>query len=147
MRKQERREEKGITLVALVVTIIVLIILAGVTLNIVLDNDGIINKAKQALIDLANADNRVLEDPKPVCYVTAFEASDIKLSLRCYVPNILYRDVFFEMNEKVLIEFNKLGIQIPFNRLVIQTLDVDGKVVINKRKGEKRLWKSCSKMI
>ena len=106
-----------------------------------------INKAKQALIDLANADNRVLEDPKPVCYVAAFEASDIKLSLRCYVPNILYWDVFFEMNEKVLIEFNKLGIQIPFNRLVIQTLDEDGKVVINKGKGEKRLWKSCLKMI
>ena len=38
MKKQKRREEKGITLVALVVTIIVLIILAGVTLNIVLDN-------------------------------------------------------------------------------------------------------------
>ena len=55
MRKQERREEKGITLVALVVTIIVLIILAGVTLNIVLDNDGIINKAKQAVGDYDNA--------------------------------------------------------------------------------------------
>ena len=55
MRKQERREEKGITLVALVVTIIVLIILAGVTLNIVLDNDGIINKAKQVADDYENA--------------------------------------------------------------------------------------------
>ena len=55
MKKQERREEKGITLVALVVTIIVLIILAGVTLNIVLDNDGIINKAKQAADDYENA--------------------------------------------------------------------------------------------
>ena len=47
MKKQERRKEKGITLVALVITIIVLIILAGITLNIVLDNDGIINKTKQ----------------------------------------------------------------------------------------------------
>ena len=56
MKKQERRrEEKGITLVALVVTIIVLIILAGVTLNIVLDNDGIINKAKQAVGDYENS--------------------------------------------------------------------------------------------
>ena len=55
MRKQQRKEEKGITLVALVVTIIVLIILAGVTLNIVLDNDGIINKAKQAVDDYENA--------------------------------------------------------------------------------------------
>ena len=55
MKKQKIREEKGITLVALVVTIIVLIILAGVTLNIVLDQDGIINKAKQAAEDYENA--------------------------------------------------------------------------------------------
>ena len=39
---------EGITLVALVVTIIVLIILAGVTLNIVLDENGIIRKAMEA---------------------------------------------------------------------------------------------------
>ena len=55
MKKQRRREEKGITLVALVVTIIVLIILAGVTLNIVIDQDGIINKAQQAVRDYDNA--------------------------------------------------------------------------------------------
>ena len=55
MKKQERKEEKGITLVALVVTIIVLIILVGVTLNIVLDNDGIINKAKEGAEEYENA--------------------------------------------------------------------------------------------
>ena len=56
MKKRERRrEEKGITLVALVVTIIVLLILAGVTLNIVLDQDGIINKAQQAVGDYENS--------------------------------------------------------------------------------------------
>ena len=55
MKKQERRKEKGITLVALVVTIIVLIILAGVTLNIVLDQNGIINKAQQATEDYDTA--------------------------------------------------------------------------------------------
>ena len=55
MKKQERRKEKGITLVALVVTIIVLLILAGVTLNIVLDQDGIINKAQQAVGDYENS--------------------------------------------------------------------------------------------
>ena len=55
MKKQERRKEKGITLVALVVTIIVLIILAGVTLNIVLDQNGIINKTQQATEDYDTA--------------------------------------------------------------------------------------------
>ena len=41
------KEMKGITLVALVVTIVVLLILAGVSINTVLGDDGIIKKAKE----------------------------------------------------------------------------------------------------
>ena len=43
-----KRTESGITLIALVVTIVVLLILAGVSLSLVLENNGIINKAKDA---------------------------------------------------------------------------------------------------
>ena len=39
-------KEKGITLVALVVTVIILLILAGVTLNIVLGDNGLIRENK-----------------------------------------------------------------------------------------------------
>lgn len=42
------RSQKGITLVALVVTIIVLLILAGVTIALVMGQDGIFNKANTA---------------------------------------------------------------------------------------------------
>jgi len=42
------KKQRGITLISLVVTIIVLIILAGVSINIILGKDGIINKAKEA---------------------------------------------------------------------------------------------------
>ena len=38
-------KQSGITLVALVVTIVVLLILAGISIRLVLDNNGIINKA------------------------------------------------------------------------------------------------------
>lgn len=48
---------KGITLIALVITIIVLIILAGVSMAVVFNQDGIISKAKQAKGDYANAQN------------------------------------------------------------------------------------------
>ena len=41
------KEMKGITLVALVITIVVLLILAGVSINTVLGDDGIIQKAKE----------------------------------------------------------------------------------------------------
>ena len=42
------RNQKGITLVSLVVTIIILIILAGISINILLGNNGIITKAIQS---------------------------------------------------------------------------------------------------
>ena len=42
------KNNKGITLVALVVTIIVLIILAGISINLLLGDNGIITKAQDA---------------------------------------------------------------------------------------------------
>ena len=49
------KKNKGITLVALVVTIVVLLILAGVSINLVLGNNGIIAKAKEAETKSAEA--------------------------------------------------------------------------------------------
>ena len=46
---------KGITLVALVVTIIILVILAGVSTNLVIGNSGIIAKAQIAKKNAENA--------------------------------------------------------------------------------------------
>ena len=50
MQKQIAKNDgsKGITLIALVITIIVLLILAGVTISMVLGDDGIIAQAQGA---------------------------------------------------------------------------------------------------
>ena len=45
-KKKILKNNKGITLVALVVTIVILLILAGITINLTLGNNGIIKKAK-----------------------------------------------------------------------------------------------------
>ena len=45
MKKEiKNKQEKGITLIALVVTIVVLLILAGVSISLVLNNNGVISK-------------------------------------------------------------------------------------------------------
>ena len=49
------KNERGITLVALVITVIVLIILAGVTLSTLVGDNGIITKAQEAKQNMANA--------------------------------------------------------------------------------------------
>ena len=52
---KERKRQEGITLVALVITVIVLIILAGVTLSTLVGDNGIITKAQEAKQNMANA--------------------------------------------------------------------------------------------
>ena len=55
------KNRKGITIVALVVTIVVLLILAGVSINLVLGNNGIIAKAKEAKTKQAEASQNDLK--------------------------------------------------------------------------------------
>lgn len=50
-RQMKKTREKGITMVALIITIIVLIILAGVTIPSLTDKKGVINSAKEAKQD------------------------------------------------------------------------------------------------
>ena len=54
-KKLKIKQEKGITLIALVVTIVVLLILAGVSISLVLNNNGVISKAKEARDKYAEA--------------------------------------------------------------------------------------------
>lgn len=50
------KKNNGITLIALVITIIVLLILAGVSIAMISDQNGILGKAKSAKIDNALAE-------------------------------------------------------------------------------------------
>ena len=45
------KNKKGITLIALVVTIVVLLILAGVSISLVLDNNGIVGKSQESRLE------------------------------------------------------------------------------------------------
>ena len=54
-KRQNTYNSRGITLIALVVTIIVLIILAGVSINLVLGDNGIITKVKEAKTETEQA--------------------------------------------------------------------------------------------
>ena len=51
---------KGITLIALVITIIVLLILAGITINLTIGNQGVVTRAQQAT--KATKEAEIIED-------------------------------------------------------------------------------------
>ena len=49
MKKLKINKASGVTLIALVVTIIVLLILAGISIQMLTGDNGILNKAEQAV--------------------------------------------------------------------------------------------------
>jgi len=61
IQKMNQKKQRGITLIALVITIIVLLILAGVTINMVLGDDGIIGQAQAAKTAHENAEDDYYE--------------------------------------------------------------------------------------
>ena len=62
-RKNNNLKENGITLIALIVTIVILLILAGVTLNAVFSDNGIIKRARDAQ---TKTDQGVQKDLEPM---------------------------------------------------------------------------------
>ncbi len=54
-RNEKQKNIKGITLISLVITIIILIILAGVSINLVLGENGLFTKAREAQAKFLNA--------------------------------------------------------------------------------------------
>lgn len=60
--KKQKANENGITLVALVVTIIVLIILAGISVGAIIGDNGIIAKSKEAKDEAEKMQNSTAQD-------------------------------------------------------------------------------------
>ena len=54
------KSNKGVTLVALIITIIVLLILAGVTINVVVGGEGTVEKASEAKNATENSNNKAI---------------------------------------------------------------------------------------
>ena len=67
-----RKESKGITLVALVVTIIILLILAAVTLSLVAGSEGILNKAANAVDITVIAEGKETAELLAVTYTSDY---------------------------------------------------------------------------
>lgn len=55
---KEKVEEKGITLIALVITIVVLLILAGVTINMLIGENGLLNNTTEATEEYSKSEAR-----------------------------------------------------------------------------------------
>lgn len=73
-----------------------------------------IDKAREIILGVVSADERVHKDPAPFVGLINLGDSSVDLVTRVWVFAADYWDLFFEINEKVKKEFDKQGISKPF---------------------------------
>lgn len=78
-----------------------------------------VEAVRQAVLDIAKADPRILADPAPFVEVAALADSSVNFTVRLWVKSADYWGVFFDTNRKVYEEFNRRGIQFPFPQIQV----------------------------
>ena len=77
-----------------------------------------VDVARQAILEMLNADSRVLHTPaEPMVVVSNLGDSAVELKVRVWCANADYWTLFFDMNEKMYKELPKRGINFPFPQL------------------------------
>lgn len=124
MDKNYAKKQKGITLIALVVTIVILLILSGISLNIVFSNNGIITKAQEA--KTLNSHSTVLESLQieNSSYETEYELGDTEVDFETYLKNKGIIDGNFNVNTAKLVG-KKTSAGNGKNHQDVYTIEVD----------------------
>lgn len=73
-----------------------------------------IDNAREIILSVIHADDRIHKDPVPFVGVISLGDSSVNLVTRVWVDTLSYWDVFFLINENVKKAFDKTGISIPF---------------------------------
>jgi small conductance mechanosensitive channel len=78
-----------------------------------------VEKAQEVLLGLIKEDKRIKDDPAPFLALSELADSSVNIVVRVWVDSGDYWGVFFNMNQKVYNEFNKVGINIPFPQMEV----------------------------
>ena len=76
-----------------------------------------VDVARRVILGMLAADARILKEPAAVVRVAALADSSVNLTVRAWVANADYWDVFFEYNERFYKELPAVGISFPFPQM------------------------------
>ncbi|AHF01544.1 small mechanosensitive ion channel protein MscS [Thiomicrospira aerophila AL3] len=87
------------------------------SVNVGVSYDSDIDQVRQILLEIAQADPQVLQDPVPVVRFMGFGASSLDFSLRVWIadPEIRSR-VLDSLNTTIFKRFQQAGIEIPYSK-------------------------------
>lgn len=83
--------------------------------------------AKEAIKRVVEADPKALKDPAPTIRVAEYADSAVNISLKVWTKSETFFDLKFDLIENVRVEFDKVGVQIPYNQLDVHIKKDDDK--------------------
>ncbi len=133
------KKEKGITLIALVITIIILVILAGVSTALVIGNNGIMKKAEQASKEtgIATAKDEVTLILNEYAMERDLENKELMAFLQEQKQNKRIEDVIDNEDDSVIIKINGYEVRVEKNNLEI--VEAGEKATFNRAKTEGKI--------
>ena len=85
--------------------------------------DSDLKLVKDTLLKLVSKDERILKEPAPFAQISEYGNSSITFTVRAWVPSSEYWNVYFDIMERVKPEFDKKGIEIPYNKLDVKLIE------------------------
>lgn len=85
------------------------------TFDISYSND--FEKAKEIIQGITDRNKLIHKDPVPLIRLGAHKESALEIVVKLWVANDKYYELFYDMSEAVKREFDKHGIEIPYNQL------------------------------
>ncbi|MGV6852558.1 MAG: mechanosensitive ion channel family protein [bacterium] len=79
--------------------------------------DDDLKKAKAILVEMLEADERILKDPAPLVVVGELADASVNFFVRPWVNAADYWKVYFDMHEQVKLRFDAEGISIPYPQM------------------------------
>ena len=94
-----------------------------IALSIGVSYDCPTEKVRDAFLEAAASDSRILPDPAPAVYISEYRDSCIMYSFRVWTKNEDYWNVYFNMNEQVRESFARNGVEMTYNHLNVHIVE------------------------
>lgn len=75
------------------------------------------NFASKTVMEILNADTRILADPKAFVSIMELADSSVNIVVRAWVKSEDYWGVYFDFYNNVYVKFNEVGIEFPFPQM------------------------------
>ena len=93
---------------------------------------------KRLLLEIANKNSKVLDEPEPVVLLRDFGESALKFELRAFITEKFSLNVQSELNFEVLKVFNECNIEIPYPKrdlnVRIEPTELSQSTILEKKK-------------